>query len=402
MPPTSPTTRATFPPTHHGFHEFVGFRGGYQDYWDWNLERNGAPFGANGRYLTDVLTDEAICFIRAPSRRALLPLCRLHRSSRSVPGTCRPAQAGWRPHTADSPGDDRRHGRTHGRRHRDGARRVGPLRSRREHAGDVHQRQRPMDAAWSDHGHDGPLQHRARRGKELVHKEVRCRRSSAGRPGSHRSGRFTGSHTSPIGCQPCSRWRIIAGRSGSRATVWTCFPLLRGTAPESATPRFWQWSRYQPTPFANAAMRDGDWKLRYPAVPGLFDILPDDRREERLLLADPVRYRHRRRSSRSRRERRQGRPRSSSISPTTPASRLTSPPPTRSVYGGWRSRWPDGSTAWNLDAPPIPATAATHLAEDRGELVSRAARRLSVCSVTWYFSPADVAARRWLVTGRRT
>ena len=87
-------------------------------------------------------------------------------------------------------------------------------------------------------------------------------------------------------------------------------------------PRFWQWSRYEPTPFANAAVRDGDWKLRYPAVPELFDILPDDRVEERRLPPTPSRTDRRRSSSRSRHERRQGRPRSSSISPPTPASRF--------------------------------------------------------------------------------
>jgi hypothetical protein len=68
-------------------------------------------------------------------------------------------------------------------------------------------------------------------------------------------------------------------------------PLLRGDAVEAGPPRFWQWSRYEPTPFANGAGRDGDWKLRYPAVPELFDILADDPIEERRLAADPNRYR---------------------------------------------------------------------------------------------------------------
>ncbi len=50
-------------PLKRGFDEFIGFRGGWQDYWDWGLERDRTPVRADGRYLTDVLGDKAVGFI---------------------------------------------------------------------------------------------------------------------------------------------------------------------------------------------------------------------------------------------------------------------------------------------------------------------------------------------------
>lgn len=51
-------------PNSRGFDAFVGFRGGWMDYWDWGIERNGRREQSDGRYLTDVFTDEAIAFVR--------------------------------------------------------------------------------------------------------------------------------------------------------------------------------------------------------------------------------------------------------------------------------------------------------------------------------------------------
>ena len=54
-------------PLHHpnarGFDEFVGFRGGWADYYRWRLDVNGTFRPTDGRYLTDVLTEEALSFI---------------------------------------------------------------------------------------------------------------------------------------------------------------------------------------------------------------------------------------------------------------------------------------------------------------------------------------------------
>ena len=51
-------------PNARGFSEFVGFRGGWADYYNWNLDVNGSIRPGDGRYLTDVLTEEAIFFMK--------------------------------------------------------------------------------------------------------------------------------------------------------------------------------------------------------------------------------------------------------------------------------------------------------------------------------------------------
>ena len=51
-------------PHRRGFDLFYGFPNGAQDYWDWNLMRNGADESSDGRYLPDALNDETIRFIK--------------------------------------------------------------------------------------------------------------------------------------------------------------------------------------------------------------------------------------------------------------------------------------------------------------------------------------------------
>jgi arylsulfatase A len=43
-------------------------------------------------------------------------------------------------------------------------------------------------------------------------------------------------------------------------------PILQGEEAEGCTRRFWQWNRYTPLVTSNAAMRDGQWKLVRPAI----------------------------------------------------------------------------------------------------------------------------------------
>jgi arylsulfatase A-like enzyme len=43
-------------------------------------------------------------------------------------------------------------------------------------------------------------------------------------------------------------------------------PVLRGEGGRVETRRFWQWNRYTPLVTCNAAMRDGDWKLVRPKI----------------------------------------------------------------------------------------------------------------------------------------
>lgn len=52
-------------PQRRGFDEFYGFRGGWTDYYNYkNLEHNGVAIESDGTYLTDLLTDKAIDYIK--------------------------------------------------------------------------------------------------------------------------------------------------------------------------------------------------------------------------------------------------------------------------------------------------------------------------------------------------
>jgi len=51
-------------PLNRGFDETVCFRGGMHDYYDWRVEFNESVVRGDGRYLTDVWTEEAVKFIK--------------------------------------------------------------------------------------------------------------------------------------------------------------------------------------------------------------------------------------------------------------------------------------------------------------------------------------------------
>ncbi len=61
-------------PRARGFDEFVGFLNGGMYYWNWILDRGGTPWRSDGRYLTDVFTDEAVAFLRRHRSGAVLSL----------------------------------------------------------------------------------------------------------------------------------------------------------------------------------------------------------------------------------------------------------------------------------------------------------------------------------------
>ena len=56
-------------PNARGFDEFAGFSGGFSDYYSYWLDLNGTEVEGDGRYLTDVLTEHAVSFVRRHSRR---------------------------------------------------------------------------------------------------------------------------------------------------------------------------------------------------------------------------------------------------------------------------------------------------------------------------------------------
>ena len=73
-------------PNARGFDEFVGFRGGWADYYRWRIDRNGAIEHSDGRYLTDVFAAEATAFIQRNARPTVLLARSIQRAAYTATG----------------------------------------------------------------------------------------------------------------------------------------------------------------------------------------------------------------------------------------------------------------------------------------------------------------------------
>ena len=58
-----------YEPNSRGYQEFVGFCGGWSDYYDYTLRINDTYRPSDGRYMTDVLTEESLSFINRHKER---------------------------------------------------------------------------------------------------------------------------------------------------------------------------------------------------------------------------------------------------------------------------------------------------------------------------------------------
>lgn len=279
-------------PNRRGFDEFVGFRGGGQDYWDWRLERNGHAFHADGRYLTDVFSSEADGFIRRHRDEPFL----MFLAYNAPHGPFQAPEAAVRSVRA----------------RRNGPPTVDVLAAMVEvmdaGVGRLLATLDELDLAddtivmfTSDNGpwmRVGDFDETTVRynvglagGKELVH-EGGIRVPMLLRwPGVIERGRMIHDFVHFTDWVP-TLLSIAGGVELERlpGDGRDIAPLLTGGSIGDPPPHCWQWSRYRPHDTCNAALRDGNWKLRYPAVPQILRILPEDPVQERLVRADPDNY----------------------------------------------------------------------------------------------------------------
>jgi arylsulfatase A-like enzyme len=264
-------------PNRRGFDEFAGFCGGWQPYWKWQLDRNGSLSRGDGRYLTDVFTDEAVEFVqRHHSERFFLYLAynaphfpfetrsddlALFDDSYNFTLAVRRIYAMIR-------GMDR------------GIGRVLEVLDRAAIA------ENTIVLFTSDNGPQFG-------GKG----EVCTDRFNCGFAGSKLLV-YEGGIRLPM----VIRWP--AGLEGRRQihdmvhlTDWlptlmalagatlpcdlhidgvNLAPLLQSDRGKIDPMRFWQWNRYTPVGECNAAMRDGNWKLVRPAISQLMAVSPED------------------------------------------------------------------------------------------------------------------------------
>ncbi len=291
-------------PTKRGFDEAVCFRGGMHDYYRWRLDYNGSIRYADGRYLTDLFTDEAVGFIERHGKDDNPFFLHLTYNAPHTP--LQAPEEEVRPFFDKgtfTPGVSILYGMIH--RMDTGAGRV--LQALK----DTGAAENTIVLFSSDNG--------PQFGGEGDFKLDRYNCQLHGAKGSVYEGgiRVPGILSWPGGGIGPGSEAGARGKSGTSGgigggreiadTVHFCdwlptllelagieypgesfqhdalpldgrsiAPLLRGEKPDQDPVRFWQWTRYQPVPYCNAAMRDGDWKLVHPALQEYLQITYDD------------------------------------------------------------------------------------------------------------------------------
>jgi arylsulfatase A len=286
------TVGRAYHPCARGFDEFVGFRGGVCDYYDWRMYHNYTMVPSDGRYVTDVFGDEAVSFLR---RRRGDPFF-LHVAFNA-------------PHT--------------------------PLQAPPEEIAPFAETGRFTPAVATVYG----MIHRMDSACGMILDELE-RLGLAGNTivvfasdngpqfggqGDECTNRFNGQlagskgkiYEGGIRVPGVIRWpgRIEGGRQIRELVHFTdwlptllaaagivtstdlrldgdnVLPLLTGEPQQVNDRRFWQWNRYAPESTVNAAMRDGPWKLLRPPLSEAMAVDPADYRTDREVERDPERYR---------------------------------------------------------------------------------------------------------------
>ena len=284
-------------PNARGFDEFVGFRGGWADYYRWRLDRNGVSEHADGRYLTDVFATEAAAFIERNARRPFF----LHVAF-NAPHS--PLQA---PDELVQPYLDA--GLSHGVA-------LTYAMNERMDAG-VDQILDALDRSGcadntifmftSDNGPSFSRGYDYTMGMEVDTHRFNCNFNGA------KGHVFEGGIRVPM----LMRWPdglLGGGRNDALVHYVDWLPtlleaagapcldgppvdgegvlaMLRGEPQSRAPRRFWQWNRYTPQVECNAAIRDGRWKLVRPRIAELMQVRPEHSQMDRDLKYRPELHR---------------------------------------------------------------------------------------------------------------
>ncbi|HEX6972531.1 MAG TPA: sulfatase-like hydrolase/transferase [Limnochordia bacterium] len=275
-----------FHPNRRGFDVFVGFSGGWSDYFHYRLDRNGSISPGDGRYLTDVITEEACAFIRqhrqqpffahvtynaphfpfqAPEadivpfreqQRFTETVCTIYAMNKRMDeGVGRLLETldecGLRDGTVVIFTSD--NGPQLGG---DAARFNGPWRGSKAHVFEGGIRT-PCLIRWPD-----------------------------GLPGD----RDDSAMVTFLDYLPTLLHIAGIPRPNLALDGIDMLPAWRGERAHAPPTRFWQWTRYRPHPCRNAAMRDGPWKLVRGAIPRPGALVPGDGERDRKskYAADPT------------------------------------------------------------------------------------------------------------------
>jgi arylsulfatase A len=279
-------------PNRRGFDEFAGFCGGWEPYFDWHLDRNGSQSDADGRYLTDVFTEEAVQFIQRRRREPFflyLAYNAPHFPFQSLEGDLAPFR--------DSGNFTLAVSHIYGMI-RSMDRGIARVLDTLERAGLT---DNTLVLFSSDNGpqfggHGEACTDRFNcgfRGAKLLVYEggirlpmvLRWPAGLAGRRQLDEMIHFTDWLPTLL---------AVAGSEPPRDVNLdgvNVLPVLQGERGTVCTTRFWQWNRYTPVGECNAAMRDGRWKLVRPAIHEAMALADDDLAMDIDAKYHPAKYR---------------------------------------------------------------------------------------------------------------
>lgn len=264
-------------PNQRGFDEFVGFLNGGMHYWSWLLERNGQPFQTDGRYLTDVFTDEAVGFLKRHQHEPFFLYL-----AYNAPHN--PLEA---PDEAIAP---------YRNSYNEGVATLYGMISQMD-AGIG----RVLDALQSLGLEENTLVlFTSDNGPWLGMDVVGDEKYSMARYNGPFRGMKQDVLEGGIRVPALLRWpdglswqddvdtmihfcdwlpTLLSACQVSCEGAWDgmdILPALQGVARHLPTQRFWQYNRYDPVPHCNGAMRDGPWKLYWPRISEAMAKLPED------------------------------------------------------------------------------------------------------------------------------
>lgn len=275
-------------PNARGFDEFAGFRGGWSDYWQWRLDRNGSFQKADGRYLTDVLTEEAVGFIERHKTEPFF----MH-------VTYNAPHSPWQVPDEDADPFREKGEFTEGvclvygmnRRMDAGVGRILEALDRNGLA------ERTIVIFASDNGPqfggEGDMcitrYNACFNGYKCLVHEGGIRVPGVVRwpvgldAGRRTNGQMHFTDWLPTLCAACGAdvpsEIALDGRN--------VLPTLTGERDADDRPLFWQWNRYTPVRTCNAAMRDGRWKLVRPSIPEAMWLRAEDLDVDHRLKYEP-------------------------------------------------------------------------------------------------------------------
>jgi arylsulfatase A len=272
-----------FHPNARGFEEFAGFSGGLSDYWDWTLDLNGTDVAGDGRYLTDVLTEHAVEFVRRHRAEPFFLLVAYN--------------APHFPMQAPKELVDRylEEGETQG-----AALTYAMIEVMDTGIGRIDETLAALGLAddtivvfASDNGpYLGEVlgvsldryNHGWRGAKHYVFEGGIRVPAFVRWPNGLDGGRVAGEMVHFADWLPtlCAAAQVN-GPEGVGLDGDDIRPVLAGRTGAARAERFWQCNRYAPRIEGNAAMRDGDWKLVRPPIPALMQVTEPDREVDRAL-----------------------------------------------------------------------------------------------------------------------